>query len=467
MGNCRPTTHLIQSIMSQKMDWWKALAELADNGFDAGASTVQIEVSNDALTITDDGCGVSNVECLLTLGQHDEHEGPTLGVYGIGTKDAWLSCSDTMAVDSVCNGVRIHGLFDIRDIIEKDFNFTDPVSSQSECESYTSLRFRLRDGKRPPGKPAFDRLAWVFTPAINAGKKIVVKHRKGALALQPAMLPEMSDRVADTFSVDGRMVSIDIGLTNGESVTNGPIWLVFGHRIISGTSLGTGNYGIKNIAGTITLHDEWKSLLTKHKDDLTIETDLLESEIFQRIEPLLVVAQQISETFESVLLTNELSNMLNSTVQKAQRKQGTGKRRQTRASSGTVKPVNTGRRHTSAEEVNQNDGDVKERDCDFKPNARQRGIHVKWYGDANTAILGRFDSVANAVVLNDNNRLIATRKGMTDRTPILMAAVMIIADHEVRHSDGKPVLSFAYDNFKDACGALVDSFAEVDHAAAT
>ena len=460
MGNCRPTTHLIQSIMSQKMDWWKALAELVDNGFDAGATAVQIETSAQHLVVTDNGSGVRDVDCLLTLGQHAEKPS-SIGIYGVGCKDAWLSCADVMHVDSVCDGQRIRGTYDIKDIISRNFDYDEPsVTAADQKQSYTRLRFDLRPSKNPPSKVAFDKLGWAFTPAIQQGYAIVIKQRRGAVAMSPCPLPELTDVVDDTFSVDGRSVSIRIGLTDGTPVMNGPLWLVFGHRIISGTSLGTGSYGIRNIAGTITLAPEWKECLTKHKDDLTIDTADLEDAIFSRIQPLLEEAQQISETFESTLLTNELTDMLNTAVDKTN-KQGTGKRRKTKEQDGTVEPKDSGRKHSFAERVNENSGDVKERES--PPTKRRRGIHIKWYSDHEKAKLGWFDSVANCVVLNDQNRFIESRRPLADRTGIVCTAIAVIADYQARNPNGKPVLQFSYSSFADAYGAMVDAIAEVTH----
>lgn len=456
MGNCRPIAHYFHSVMSQNMEWWKALAEWIDNAVDASAKTIQIETANHSLTIQDDGTGITDVACLLTLGSHIETSQGCLGTYGVGAKDAWLSCADVMHVDSVSAGKRIQGTFDIRQIIEDDFDYEEPTESVSSAPSYTLLEFELKPGKKPPAKRAFERLAWAFTPAMWAGKRIVVKHRKGSYELKPCPMPTLVDSVNSTFSVAGKDVTINIGLTDGAEIANGPLWLCFGHRIISGTSLGTGAYSVKNIAGTIRLHEEWKEHLTKHKDDLKSSSDELEEAILQRIKPLLKEAQKASETFESVLLTNELTDLLNSTLSRAKKKgrakRGTGK------TSGTVKPKGSDRKHKHAKEVHECDGDVEERDGE-QP-MRKGSAYVKFSHDSDPKKMGRFDVVANTVILNENNNFVSVYKNHYDRTGLMTAVMAVIADHHVRNPNGKAVLSFAYESFADVYGGLANAYAE-------
>ena len=74
MGNCAPKTHMMRSVMSQNHPWWKALAELVDNSFDAGATAITIECDNNTVSVSDNGCGVADISALLTLGKHVGHK---------------------------------------------------------------------------------------------------------------------------------------------------------------------------------------------------------------------------------------------------------------------------------------------------------------------------------------------------------------------------------------------------------
>ncbi len=325
----------------------------------------------------------------------------------------------------------------------------------------------MREGKELPTKTAYDRLEFVFSPAIESGRNIVTVKNGKRRILSAAQIPAVTDRVTETFSVDGKRVTIDIGLLNNEKMNNGPFWLIFGHRVIASTSIGTGCYTAQGVGGRITLHEEWKSHLTKNKDDIATDTDELDQMILDRIEPLLKEAQQQSETFESELLLHDLEEMINTAVQTQNRKVGRAKRKSRKKATGTVDPTGKGSRHKSAERVNETpERDVVQRESAGDQPAPRRGLRIKWY-ESDGGPMGRFDTVGSSVMLNTAHKYIRRCREDNDRLLLMSAAVVIIADHQVRHPNGKPVLKFAFDSFVDAFSALITSTPEVDHATAT
>jgi hypothetical protein len=463
MGNCAPETHMMRSVMSQNHPWWKALAELVDNSFDAGATAITIECDSNTVSVSDNGCGVADISALLTLGKHVGHKKTQLGIFGIGTKDAWLSCSDVMEVITVHNGVRYHGVFDINKIIENNWEYDDPAITPTAEKPYTILRFRLRKDKKYPSKSEFESLAWVFTPAISSGRSITTCKADRNSVLTPSILPPMTDCVRDTFDVDGRKISIEIGIVKkGHSMSRGPLWLIFGHRVIDKTNLGCGNYSTMGIGGSITLDEVWKPFLTKNKDGMTADLDNVGAAILQRIEPLLKHAQSISEDVESAKMRHELEGMLNASCildpggepgNKGKRKQ---KRRPAKNNTGTVTPVGTPRTIRTAEKIHPDiQGNVA---CagDAQPRKR-KGFRID-FCEIGKAEIGDFLALTSTVLLNLNHPFIAEMKRAGNRPAMYSAAVALVTDHGVRKPDNKPVLSCTYESFAKAFGDMMLTF---------
>lgn len=462
MGNCTPDPHMLRSVMSQNHPWWKALAELVDNAFDAGATAITIECDNNTVSVSDNGCGVSDISALLTLGKHVSHKKTRLGIFGIGTKDAWLSCADVMEVITVNSGRKIHGVFDINKIIEDNWRYEDPVEVATSEKPYTVLRFRLRKDKKYPNKAELESLAWVFTPAISSGRSITTCRGGRNGALTPSTLPPMAECVRDSFEVDGRRVSIEIGIVKkGHTMSRGPLWLIFGHRIIDKTNLGCGNYSTMGVAGSITLDEAWKPFLTKNKDGMTADLESVGSAILRRIEPLLRHAQSISEDVESAKLRHELEGMLNaSAILDAGGKSAT-KRKQKRhpaqRSTGTVKPVGTARRIQTAEKVHPDiDGSVTCAD-NQQPVRRRRGFTID-YCEIDKAEIGDFLPLTSTVRLNLNHPFIAEMKRGSNKPALYSAAVALVTDHGIRKPDGRPVFACTYESFASAFGEMMLAF---------
>jgi len=455
---------MLRSVMSQNHPWWKALAELVDNSFDAGATAITIECDNNTVSVSDNGCGVADISALLTLGKHVGHKKTQLGIFGIGTKDAWLSCSDVMEVITVNNGTKYCGVFDINTIIENNWDFEDPTATPTTEKPYTILRFKLRKDKKYPTKSELDSLAWVFTPAISSGRSITTCKSDRNSVLTPSVLPPMTEFVRDSFEVDGRGVSIQIGLVKkGHTMARGPLWLIFGHRIIDKTNLGCGNYSTMGVAGSITLDEAWKPFLMKNKDGLTADLDSVGAAILQRIEPLLKQAQSISEDVESTKLRHELESMLNASSildingipgSKAKRKQ---KRRPARNNTGAVAPVGTSRTIQTAEKVHPDiAGNVTCAD-DQTPARKRKGFTID-YCEIDHSEIGDFLPLTTTVMLNLNHPFIAEMKRQGNKPALYSAAVALITDHGIRKPDGRPVFACTYESFAKAFGEMMLAF---------
>lgn len=454
-----PTSDYMQSKIRENHPWWKAIAELVDNSVDSGATTISIDFSDGFLIVTDDGRGVRDVKSLAQLGNHDDQGKPQnrIGIYGIGCKEAWLTCGPVMHVRTVHDGQKTEFTFDIEQIIRNNWKTpTDPVSKACKEKTGTSLKFQLWPKKTRPTKDCRDKLQWLFTPAIRAGQRI----RFLGSGLSALATPPLTDAVECRFDVDGHEVEIAIGRV-AEAFPNGPFWLVHKHRVIDQTGIGTCQYSSSGIGGVITLHgDSWTPMLGKNKDQLTQYVDELEQAIFHRIEPLLKDAAKDSEMFESQLLVNDLQEMLNGILSDEKTRQGKGKRGRTSGKAGTVEPTGNGAKHRTAQEVHQ-DGEVSERDPSVV--LPRRGVRMKmWDGDG--LKIGKFDANEKAVYLDASHPYIRMAADSGDRLCLLQAVAIVLADYEVRHEGSQRILRGMYGDFCEAVSELLRSVKEVQHA---
>jgi hypothetical protein len=451
-----PRAHLLESHANGNMPWWKALAELIDNSLDAGARRVSIERCGKKIIVSDDGNGVEDVSAMFRLGEHKKSSSTKLGRYGIGAKDAWLSCSDVMKVVSTKDGVKTTLQVDYHELVRNSWQCQDPTQESTELPNGTSLEFKLRSDKRAPGREAIDMISWVFSPAIKDGLQLLVgegNSKQRPEVLKPVEMPDLHDVVDSSFDIDGKLVRIRIGiLPEGISLARGPFWLVHGHRVICETSLGIKG-GVGRMGGTITLGTGWR--LSRHKDDLTENKDRLEDAIYTRIEPILEKASAIAETLEIASLRAEIESMLNEAlgeVLEKRRGKGGGK-------SGSVEPKNTGRKRRNASESDPMIAGSVELPASVGKMSKLRGIKFDWC-DMEGDTMGKFDPLGGRVSLNTNNPFVSAMRESRNVLAQQVCVCSLLADYASRHSDGQKLFSFQYTDFAQTVGRLVTGVKE-------
>lgn len=451
MADLTPRAYLLRSYVNSGLTWWKALAEFIDNSINADCTRVVIDCSSRVLTITDDGFGAKDILSLFLLGDERHKRGNS--IYGIGAKDAWLSCADEMEVSTVHRGVCSSLSVNIEQLINSNWQSPDPQIGKTDGASGTCIRLPLRKDKKLPNSEVFERLSWVFTPALRGGKQIIIKRGSNRELLKPLELPPRQDVCVSDFTIDGKWVHIDIGiLHDGASIQNGPFWLIHKHRILEATSIGAGEYSVRRLAGTITLGEGWK--ISKNKDCLTESSDRIAEAILVRIEPILEKASQLSETLESELIRNEIQRLINSAVGEAN-KIGRGKRnKKPDGSIGSKAPSGRGGKHTRAGKVHLS-GDVVQDSA--STNKKLGGLQFDWETRVDKLdSIGRFEFSGKRVYLNDANPFVASIKQSDNRSAILCCVMSLIADDQCKRDQaGHNLFKFAYSDFSEAVGKLL------------
>lgn len=452
MAYYTPVLHVVEGMRNSRLGWPAALSELIDNSFDAGAMQVSIEFAGKTVTVTDDGGGAPDVLSMVVFGSHKRHRSTSLGQYGIGLKDAWLWCGDTIDIRTTREGattsIRVKYPADLNEV-EGRWVGPDPVTvAAGSQDKGTRIRFEgIR--RTPPADELLRNLGRTFMPALESGRQIVVSIRGARRPVQPYKLPQKYDTVIDTFEVEGRQTSIDIGIIkDGERIEEPGFLLCYGHRVIRTCILGTGDYSAGRLTGKVVLGPGWK--LTKNKDDLSDFHDQLDEAIYSRISWLCQKAEQLAEDIESSALRAEIESLINSAVSETKGKERRGG---SSGQTGTVEPVASGRKRRRAEKVHLVEGDVIGRES----GSRRRGVKLHWYS-ADESVIGKYDATSGSVCLNDNNQYIAKVKKTGNREALYAVAMGLLAyGHCTHEQGGRQKLLMPVGEFVPNWGRLMNS----------
>lgn len=442
-----PDPHIFKALANQSLPWWKCLAELIDNSFDQGADRVEIfeDAKKRTVTITDNGKGIASVIAAVSLGHSKPTTHQRMGRYGIGLKDAWLSTGDKIEIETVRDNKKSYLCLDIGSF-SQDWTGPDPTETACDEPSGTKIVLHVRKNRKLPDDNVYTKLSWAFSPGLLSGKQIVLVRRNTRKPLKPVCLPDLIESVQDTFEVNGKSVSINIGITKPDVKKFGnAFYFAHLHRIIEDCSIGTKGMSCQNMAGMVTLGEGWE--LSKNKDAITDSQDELEESIYDRIKHLLTKAESLSRDVESNEIRVELEKMFNDAICETKREA----RHQKNESSGTVEPKYSGRQRTTAEKIHKHlPGSV------LVPNGtRARGIRIDWaHRDDET--VGSYDHRTNTVFLNLCHNYVKSAKDDKNNSALLLMAVAVFSDWQCMHKDNQRT-AFPVEEFSPTFSILLKS----------
>jgi len=366
-----PSTHLIQSLATQSLTYSKALCEMIDNSLDAGATTVTIEFGKPRkdgaqhILVSDNGEGCKSLVPLVRFGSHEPHDKKRniLGRYGIGAKDAmlWLGGVDSCAsVKSVHGGVVRRLNLRWADLCKSsswtvkasDILRPDKPSAPGDIGTHVMVKPVIR--RVPEGKEwdkLLELLGYIYTPAINDGKQIVlVNGRRGQLPtpLTQWHRPELEPGyVNETIDVNGKRAQVCVGIVADGVPNERPgITYFHGFRVIqAASSRGCAPYGVRRISGSVRLSREWT--LNKNKDGVAKDENALYGAVFDACKSVLERAECRTQQLESAALLNRAESFVNNVLAppntKAKRDKG--------STHGTKRPTGDGAKHKNAKQT--------------------------------------------------------------------------------------------------------------------
>jgi len=446
MADYTPDSHYLLSMTAQNLPWWKILAELIDNSFDAQADRVEIILKNKTVTVRDNGKGMQDISQAVRLGGHNPAHGAGLGMYGVGLKDAWLASGPRIDITTVHHKKRSALSLDISSF-SKTWEGPDAVVTDTEDPSGTEITLHLRAGRNKPDLYAFEKLAWTFSPAILQGRQIVKIDAGGSKPMIASVMPAFTESVSDTFEVEGKPVSICIGLLKlGERMFDGPFAFAYRHRIIESNALGSKGLSCLNVGGKVTLGQGWK--FHKNKDGIEDCKDQLEDAIFSRIEPLLQKADKLAMDVESSVIRSQLESLINDAMGETIRENRNG----VRESQGTVKPANTGRKRRKAVLVDL----TKPGSVDIGRQSSRSGFKIDWCNMEEETI-GRYDSRTSTVNLNISHPFVLLVKTKHNMPALFSTAIAVLTEYLCTHDDRQKLMNFNVGDFGPTFGRIIKS----------
>lgn len=444
-----PKLHLWESRRNDRLGWHDCIAELIDNSFDAGATRAVIEWRDGKFAIEDDGKGMPDISAAVQFGSHCKHGSEGVGMYGIGVKDAWAWLSHTIDIRTTRGGKTSTVKVCQSNLIQQDGRWIAPDPTVRDAlpgEVGTRIAFGpLFPNRSKPQRETFDRLSETFMPAMLSGKQIVYVVANRRVPLVPYRMPAMQEAIEESFSVDGKSVSIRIGIAQEGEYIGAPGFLIaYRHRVIKRSDIGTKHYNAGRMVGIVTLGTGWG--LTPHKTDLSEQNDALEDAIFERIEPMLQREDAMSQAVESNAIRLEIETMVNESVREINAKEkrpnkGTGKK-------GTVVPQATGRKRRNAsmfDELQRGSVETKAK--------RKRGFCVKWC-NMGTDLLGQCFADTGTVQLNLDNPFVKSMKQAGNKAALFAIAVGLLC-HADDMIDGPQKLIVCKGEFAQSWGTIM------------
>jgi len=446
-----PATHMIVSYATQHMLFDKALCELIDNSFDAGALNVHIEFGSAKngvvkhMTVSDDGQGCRSLVPMVQFGSHLPHDlknlshrqiQQQLGRYGIGAKDAmlWIGGLDSSVyIQSVHCGTRRALHLRWRDLYEsgswrtKLSDLMEPEFPAKEGEVGTQILVQPVLRRVPHGKAwdkLLDTLGYVYAPALNRGLQIVLaNNRKGSEPClvkpwnKPALEPGHVDEVIEVADKKARVY---LGVVEDGARNDRPgITYYHGFRVIQpASSHGCAPYGIERVCGFVELDKTW--VLNRNKDGLAKDEDLLYEKVFEVCQHLLKKAETKARALTSAVILDNVQSGIDRVIAKPNSKA----KRNKGDTHGTKKPTGTGKKHKDAKETQPGET--------FRKGIRNniRVAFIDWPGDER---IGHYEA-GGSVLLNTSHPVIQRLKqDPEDPFGLIQVVFALIGTYHVLH----------------------------------
>ena len=413
LGGVHP--NILEAIRSSGKTWLEILGELCDNSFDAGASRVDIEFHRgDKIVVTDDGNGCDDIERMLTLGDHYGQPTTSLGVYGVGLKDAACSLWGKLGIETVKGGVMRSAYVDWQGLVDsRSWRVPAPVETDAPPSvKGTKLTF-LNVGKGSPRnhKRLVDDLSFTFAPALASGKTISI----AILSRTPKLItawqtPRMQHTQKGSFELQGRPVSFFVGVVP-DGVKNERMGMTyrFRHRTIKTTLAGLGEFDTTRICGIVDLGRGWR--LGRNKTEV-VDAHLgeLYREIYERCEGFLRFADDAARRHRKDDIEGRVSEQLRVLLRKEKRQKG-----DSHGSHGR----GNGERARNPRTTQPDNG----------TGARRRGGLRMRFAPLSERV-AEYDADAKIVKLNEDHPFIAAaREGGGNIKVLVMACVQEIVQH--------------------------------------
>lgn len=438
---------ILLSLRADKLDWKTALGELCDNAFDAKASRVEIEIgSGKRVVVKDDGIGCSDLAGMLTMGRHFG-KSAGLGRYGIGLKNAACWLWGRLEIVSNHKGVIRKAFVNWADLAKQDDWLIPPLKEDvatSDDPIGTKLVFNNVERKSPSFDQIIDELGYIFSPAIRAGKQIVIRSARKQEAVSPWQPPKLVNAITDEFEVNGKGVKLYCGiLPEGARCKRFGFHFTHRHRVVKEScSLGAMGHSVTRVCGIVDLDGSWQ--LTKNKTDIAEDTDALESAIWERCGELIMA----SEEQAGEILCSELQTQVTDAIRECLSGMLKGARPGATGKTGSQQPTGKGGKHKNAKNTKRGAGSI----ADKLNLSKLRML----FAPCDNGVLGRVDFAGHVVYLNSDHPRVVHHRETRNQEALADQCLMLLSYGHV-HAEQKSSLPFAreYSGFLDMVSSLL------------
>jgi hypothetical protein len=428
--------------------WHEALGELVDNAFDANANRIEIRFRSKAkLEVIDDGRGCDNIEKMLTLGNHYHQATTQLGCYGVGLKEAACWLWGELYIETRHKDIVRRAKVNWERLASSD-NWECPDDTQHTATAGepmgTRLSFASIRRTTPDHKRIIDDLSYTFSPALRAGKQIVIAFpRKADEPCQAWQSPPRENVVQDEFTVNGKAVRIDVGIVKSGHPNPRPGFsFCYRHRVILNSALGSKGRSVSRICGFVDLGTGWA--LSKNKTDIVNDQHELEDAIWERCGTLVMQSAEQAELLQNEELTSSVTECLRTIL--TEDKKNAKASREKGEKTGTVTPKDTGRKHRKAK--NTKPGDTL-------ANLNIGQIRME-FQDRDDGRIGSVDIPGNVVYLNREHSRIASHRDTANRDALVDQCMTLLAFEAIEGANkGKLKFAREYEGFVDGLSSLL------------
>lgn len=446
-----PEPHMLDSLINTKVYWPEAFGELIDNALDQGATKIDIHISDDSVSVIDNGAGCSDLSAMIRLGYHRNTSTTKLGRYGVGLKNVAIALGERLDIESIRDDVKRCAGVHWPTIIDSGCWNSIQATEESAKGNGTRVSISQLRGFAPKGSANIPQIQFTFSPALSAGVKIAWSELGQLSKLKPWMPPKMS-RVIQNSENDSSGIGFSLTAGLVDSTCDGPFILRYKHRIIGTTSEPCKRlYPSKKFLGIVDLHGKWP--LLKHKDglrDSSPEANWLYDSLYSICESLLMELHKEGDVVELNEIAAELENAFADITGKARRRKQSGE-------SDSVSPKETPRKTRKASRVS-GEGNVLE-DSD-RP--KGKGFNIKYEAlDANTVGNVTANKVSMNIVLNEKHPIVAKFRTSKDTFSLQHIAAVLLCHHQSQPSNAdQMLLQFEVEKSSDLFASLYSQIME-------
>jgi hypothetical protein len=265
-----------------------ALNEFIDNALGAGsgnANNVMVAYKPDVLMIEDDGDGIEDINTMFRIGDslnrlHNED----IGNFGWGSKVGALYLGWHVQIETVRDGKYHSFAVDwqkVRDEGEWPYEYQGKGRKPRGRDLRKGTRILIghrHQGRSFVTRSMADRLAHIYSPALRAGKRVLLAHYTRAMKEQYRIdLADHLDRNVLTdetrmrVEVNGKGASIRAGAMEKRTGRLNGLHIGFGHRVIHTVKSFNDRPMPVSLYAQVSLDKEWKKSLSATKNDLAFD----------------------------------------------------------------------------------------------------------------------------------------------------------------------------------------------------